>query len=121
MASSKAPCMQGARTLLSLIKFGFTCTAKIKEPEVAACNKGDNIGDILLRFVSAPEIPNGTKDSTSVVWGADGCHICHSSVHQTTASAATSKGSTAKSASNDTERGVLSNEVELMSTEITMV
>ena len=44
MASSKAPCMQGARTLLSLTKFGFTCTAKIKEPEVAVCNKGDNIG-----------------------------------------------------------------------------
>ena len=48
MALSKAPCMQGARTLLSLIRFGFTCTAKIKEPEVAACNKGDNIGDILI-------------------------------------------------------------------------
>ena len=46
MASSKAPCMQGARTLPSLIKFGFTCTAKIKEPELAACNKGDTIGDI---------------------------------------------------------------------------
>ena len=94
MASSKAPCMQGARTLLSLTKFGFTCTAKIKEPEVAACNKGDNIGDIGV--ASAPEIPNGTNASTSVVWGPDDCH---SSVRQTTASAATSRGSTAKTAS----------------------
>ena len=83
--------MQGARTLLSLTKFGFTCTAKIKEPEVAAC---DNIGD--LGVASAPEIPNGTNASTSVVWGPDDCH---SSVHQTTASAATSRGSTAKTAS----------------------
>ena len=83
--------MQGARTLLSLTKFGFTCTAKIKEPEVAAC---DNIGDIGV--ASAPEIPNGTNASTSVVWGPDDCH---SSVHQTTASAATSRGSTAKTAS----------------------
>ena len=94
MASSKAPCMQGARTLLSLTKFGFTCTAKIKEPEVAACNKGDNSGDIGV--ASAPEIPNGTNASTSVVWGPDDCH---SSVRQTTASAATSRGSTAKTAS----------------------
>eukprot|EP00731_Ephydatia_muelleri_P024138 Em0016g409a len=94
MASSKAPCMQGARTLLSLTKFGFTCTAKIKEPEVAACNKGDNIGDIGV--ASAPEIPNGTNASTSVVWGPDDCH---SSVRQTTASAATSRGSTSKTAS----------------------
>ena len=152
MASSKAPCMQGAHTLLSLTKFGFTCTAKIKEPEVAACNKGDNIGDIGV--ASAPEIPNGTNASTSVVWGPDDCH---SSVRQTTASAATSRGSTAKTASkravdtstnsptskkkklasdcsnnpvscyrsscddfNDTERGMLSTEVELIITEITM-
>ena len=93
MASSKAPCMQGAHTLLSLTKFGFTCTAKIKEPEVAAFNKGDNIGDIGV--ASAPEIPNGTNASTSVVWGPDDCH---SSVRQTTASAATSRGSTAKTA-----------------------
>ena len=92
MASSKAPCMQGARTLLSLTKFGFTCTAKIKEPEVAACNKGDNIGDIGVRF--GPR--NGTNASTFVVWGPDDCH---SSVRQTTASAATSRGSTAKTAS----------------------
>ena len=35
MASSKASCMQGARTLLSLIKFGFTCTAKISEDKRA--------------------------------------------------------------------------------------
>ena len=63
MASSKAPCVQGARTLLSLINFGFTCTAKIKEPELAACFKGDNIGDIGV--ASAPEIPNGTNVSTS--------------------------------------------------------
>eukprot|EP00731_Ephydatia_muelleri_P007396 Em0003g1644a len=94
MASSKAPCMQGARTLLSLTKFGFTCTAKIKDPEVAACNKGDNIGDIGV--ASAPEIPNGTNAFTSVVWGPDDCH---SSVRQTTASAVTSRGSTAKTAS----------------------
>ncbi|KAL5486621.1 hypothetical protein EMCRGX_G019125 [Ephydatia muelleri] len=83
--------MQGARTLLSLTKFGFTCTAKIKEPEVAACN---NIGDIGV--ASAPEIPNGTNASTSVVWGPDDCY---SSVRQITASAATSRGSTAKTAS----------------------
>ena len=101
---------------ITIVKFGFTCTAKIKEPEVAACNKGDNIGDIGV--ATAPEIPNGTNASTSVVWGADDCH---SSVRQTTASAATSKGSTAKIYSNDTERGMLSTEVELMITEITMV